>query len=85
MADVRTKRTYNLSRTTVDRVRELAERYGLARSQDAIVEVAVDRLYRDIQAEHEATLWAESKSDVDFQAEMRWLAAAYRDRETWPA
>jgi hypothetical protein len=85
MTDVRTKRTYNLSRATVARVRELSERYGVARSQDAIVEVAVERLYRDVQADAEAALWAESKSDLEFQDEVRTLAAAYRDRETWPA
>ena len=85
MADVRSKRTYNLSPTTVQRVRALTERYGIARSQDAIVELAVDRLFRDVQAEAEAALWAESKADVDFQAEVRSMAAAYRDRETWPA
>lgn len=85
MADVRMKRTYNLSPLTVLHVRELTERYGLARSQDAIVELAVDRLFQHVQAEAEAALWAESKSDVDFQAEIRALAAQYRDRETWPA
>jgi hypothetical protein len=85
MADVRTKRTYNLPATTVHRVRELVDRYGVARSQDAIVEVAIDRLYRDVQAAEEAAIWAESTSDVDFQTEMRALAAGYRDRDAWPA
>jgi len=85
VTDVRTKRTYNLSPVTLQRVRELAERYGVRRSQDAVVDLAVERLFRDVEAEAEARLWAESRSDVDFQAEVRQLASDYRDRESWPA
>jgi hypothetical protein len=45
----RTKRTYNLSSATVRRVREMAERYGVAPTQDAVVELAVDELERRLR------------------------------------
>jgi len=85
MAD-RTKRTYNLSPATVERVREMAERYGVARSQDAVIELAVDELERRLREERESEAWQEAASDPGFRAEVNELDAAYRsaDRETWP-
>jgi predicted kinase len=83
----RTKRTYNLAPATVRRVREMAERYGVAPSQDAVVELAVDELERRLREEREAAAWEEAAADADFQAEVADLDGAYRvaDRETWPA
>jgi predicted kinase len=79
----RTKRTYNLSSATVRRVREMAERYGVAPTQDAVVELAVDELERRLREEREATIWEAAASD----RALTELADAYRsaDRETWPA
>ena len=83
----RVKRTYNLEARTVRRVREMAERYGVASSQDAVIELAVDELGRRLRDEREATAWEEAASDPSFLSEVEDLEAAFRtaDRETWPA
>lgn len=80
----RVKRTYNLSEATVRRVRELAGEYGAARSQDAVVELAVDRLYAQLLEQQEAAQWASAAQDPEFRAEMSGLAADLRDTEAWP-
>lgn len=83
----RTKRTYNLSPATVRRVREMAEEYRVAPSQDAVIELAVDELARSIRDQREADEWERAASDPEFAGEANELQAAYRsaDRETWPA
>jgi predicted kinase len=83
----RVKRTYNLAPGTVHRVREMAERYGVAPSQDAVIELAVEELERRIREQREADAWEEAADDPQFQAEATELEAAYgaADRETWPA
>jgi hypothetical protein len=80
----RVKRTYNLSETTLRRVRELAGEYGAATSQDAVVELAVDRLYAQMREQQEAAAWSSAAQDPEFRAEMSALAAEMRDGETWP-
>ncbi len=86
MAD-RVKRTYNLAPSTVLRVREMAEKYQIAPSQDAVVELAVDELERRLRDEREAAIWEEAASDPGFRLEADEIEAAFRsaDRETWPA
>lgn len=83
----RVKRTYNLAPATVKRVREMSERYGVASSQDAVIELAVDELERRLRDEREAAAWGEAASDSAFVAEVDELDDIYRsaDRETWPA
>lgn len=83
----RVKRTYNLAPQTVRRVREMAERYGVAASQDAVIELAVDELERRLRDEREASAWDAAAADPAFGAEVAELDSAYRsaDRETWPA
>ena len=83
----RVKRTYNLAPATVRRVREMAERYHLATSQDAVVELAVDELGRRLLEAQEADAWAAAASDPLFVVEVEETEGAYRaaDRETWPA
>jgi hypothetical protein len=83
----RVKRTYNLSPATIRRVREMAERYRVAPSQDAVVELAVDELQRRLLEDTEAATWEAAASDPEFVAEAGELEAAFRtaDRETWPA
>jgi hypothetical protein len=83
----RIKRTYNLPARTVRSVREMAERYEVAGSQDAVVELAVDELERRLRETREADAWAEAAADAEFTVEADGVAAAYRtaDRETWPA
>jgi hypothetical protein len=80
----RVKRTYNLSEATLRRVRELAGEYGAARSQDAVVELAVDRLYSQIREQREANEWEAAAQDPEFRAEMSGLAVELRDEEAWP-
>jgi hypothetical protein len=86
MAD-RIKRTYNLAPSTVVRVREMAEKYAVAPSQDAVVELAVDELDRRLRDEREAAEWEAAASDPAFRGEAADVEGAYReaDRETWPA
>lgn len=81
------KRTYNLPPRTVSQVREMAERYGVAGSQDAVVELAVDELERRLRDELESAAWEAAAVDPLFRSEAEGLEGAYRsaDRETWPA
>ncbi|MGH2444965.1 MAG: hypothetical protein ACRDGD_02870 [Candidatus Limnocylindria bacterium] len=82
----RVKRTYNLAPGTVKRVREMAERYGVAPSQDAVIELAVDELERRLREQQETDAWERAAADPSFGAEVEELAGAYgsADRETWP-
>lgn len=68
------------------RVREMAERYGVAPTQDAVIELAVDELERHLRDEAEGETWGRATADPAFVAEADGLEA-YRtgDRETWPA
>jgi hypothetical protein len=81
------KRTYNLPPRTVNQVREMAERYGVAASQDGVVELAVNELARRLHDQLEADAWAAAAQDPAFRAEIEQLEADYRlaERETWPA
>lgn len=82
----RVKRTYNLAPRTVDRVREMAERYGVASSQDGVIELAVDELERRIREQRESHAWERAAEDPQFRSEAGDLELAYgaTDRETWP-
>jgi hypothetical protein len=80
----RTKRTYNLSVSTVRRVRELAESYGAAPTQDAVVELAVERLFHEARERAEAELWQRAASDPDFRAEADRLVLEFDADERWP-
>jgi hypothetical protein len=80
----RTKRTYNVSTGTIRQVRELAEEYGVANSQDAVVAIAVDRLYGDVTAAAEAERWAEAAADPAFHKEAAEIGRLYDEDDTWP-
>ena len=81
----RTKRTYRLSERAQARVREMAGAYGVGGSQDAVVELAVDRLYREVEAEAEAQRWAAAAADPTFKSEAIDLEHEFSGLETWPA
>lgn len=83
---LKTKRTYNLSRRTIETVQALVADRGVAPSQDALVELAVDELARHVREADEADAWAAAAVDPEFIAEAAELEAAYRtaDAETWP-
>ncbi len=82
---LKTKRTYNLSRRTIETVQTLAER-RIAPTQDALVELAVDELARHVREADEADAWSAAAADPEFTAEADDLEAAHRsaDAETWP-
>jgi hypothetical protein len=82
---LKTKRTYNLSRRTIETVQALADR-KVAPTQDALVELAVDELARHVREADEADAWAAAAADPAFAAEVDSLEAAYRDADpaTWP-
>jgi hypothetical protein len=80
------KRTYNLAPATVQRVRELSESYGVAPSQDAVIELAVDELDRRLRERRESDAWAVAAADPAFRSEAEEVEAAYApaDVESWP-
>lgn len=82
----RVKRTYNLAPATVRRVRELTDKYGVAASQDAVIELAVAELDRRLHDLREADAWAAAAGHPAFTAEADDIDAGYRssDAETWP-
>jgi len=82
----RVKRTYNLDARTVQAVRELSERYGAAPSQDAVVELAIDELRRQVRERQESDTWERAATDPAFLAESRAMEAEFRaaNLETWP-
>ena len=83
---LKTKRTYNLSRRTIETVQSLVIERGIAPTQDALVELAVDELARHVREVDEAEAWTAAASDREFTAESAELEAAYQtaDAETWP-
>jgi hypothetical protein len=82
---LKTKRTYNLSRRTIETVQALAER-KVAPTQDALVELAVDELARHVREADEAETWAAAAHDPEFSAEADELEAIFRDAAagSWP-
>ena len=83
----RVKRTYNLAPRTVHAVRELSDRYAVAPSQDAVVELAVDELRRQVQEREESEAWERAAVDPAFRNESQALEDTFRaaNLETWPA
>ena len=81
----RIKRTYNLDESTVRHVRELSSDYGVADSQDAVVELAIERLYQEALDRVESDRWAAAAADPAFVAEMREVAADLDNDDVWPA
>lgn len=81
----RVKRTYNLPATTVRRVRELADEYDSFRTQDRVVETAVERLYLELHTRAEEALWMEAAMDPAFRAEADAIAEVMGDGDAWPA
>jgi hypothetical protein len=80
----RIKRTYNLSPESVEQVRRLAGEAGLANSQDGIIELAIERLYREVRNRDEAAAWTSAAHDQAFQSEVRELDAVYGAAESSP-
>ena len=80
----RVKRTYNLAEATVRHVREMSAEYGVADSQDAVVELAVERLYHEATDKAEAERWTAAAADAEFQVEMRTIASELDEPDGWP-
>lgn len=49
-----------------------------------MVELAVDRLYREVEGAAEARGWAAAAEDPEFRAEMDQIAREFADAETRP-
>jgi hypothetical protein len=81
----KTKRTYNLSPEAVAHVRDLAARGDLAPSQDGVVEMAIEQLYREVQDREDAARWSMAACDEGFRREMHTLAAELDGPAEWPA
>jgi hypothetical protein len=83
---LKTKRTYNLSRRTIETVQALVNERQVAPTQDALVELAVDELARRVRDADEADAWGAAAADPAFTAEAAELEATYgtADAETWP-
>ena len=81
----KTKRTYNLSAEAIAQVRELVGRVGTTTSQDGVVELAIERLYRDVRDQKDAAAWARAAEDPEFRGEMEEIATAHRDLDSWPS
>lgn len=81
----RIKRTYNLDQATVRHVREMSAEYSVAGSQDAVVELAVERLYQEALDRVDGDLWMAAAADPTFVAEVREIAADLDGGESWPA
>jgi hypothetical protein len=79
--DTRTKQTYRLSERAQARVREMAGKFG--GSHDAVVELAIDRMYREVEAA--AQRWAAAAADPAFTSEATDLEREFSSLETWPA
>jgi hypothetical protein len=80
----RIKRTYNLDEATVRHVRELSAEYGVAGSQDGVIELAVERLYQEALDRIEADRWAAAAQDASFMAEMHEISADLDGEDKWP-
>ena len=81
----RTKRTYNLSADAVAHVRDLAARGDLATSQDGVVELAIDHLYREIRDRDDAAMWSRAAQDQAFRTEMRTIESQVGGPDEWPS
>jgi hypothetical protein len=66
-------------------VRRLAEEYGVADSQDAVVERAIRDLERRVRDAQDELLWKQAAQDTEFMAEMRELEAGFAsdDDRAW--
>lgn len=83
---VKVKRTYQLSRETVEAVRELVGEKHAAVSQDALVEAALRDYIRRRRDAEDAEAWAMAAGDPDLTGEAQNMEVEFRsaDRETWP-
>ena len=81
---MKTKRTYNLNADTVTRVKELVGRPYTATTQDGVVELAIERLSREIRDREEGEAWAAAASDPEFSTEMQSISTEMDDPEPWP-
>jgi hypothetical protein len=83
---VKQKRTYNIAPGTVRAVRELADEYHAAPTQDGVIELAVDELRRRIRDAEESAAWERAAADPAFRAEAEAVDTdlPVTNPETWP-
>jgi hypothetical protein len=83
--NTKTKRTYNLSATTVATVKYLVEERHVAPSQDALVDQAIREYARRLRDAADAALWSQAATDEEFQEEVRALDMGFTtdDQRAW--
>ena len=83
---MKVKRTYRLPLSTVDAVRDMVERRGIAATQDAVVEMAIEELVMALRLADEAEQFAAARGDDGLRDEADALEADFAplDRESWP-
>jgi hypothetical protein len=82
---IKVKRTYNLTAQAVAHVRDLAAKSEAGMTQDGVVELAIERLYRERREHDETAQWARASEDPAFIEDMKGVDRTYRDLESWPA
>jgi hypothetical protein len=82
---MKVKRTYNLSPAVVDTVKTLVDEKHAARTQDALIEAAVQLYARQLRDRDDAARWAEAATDASFQDELNRLLAECHaeDQAAW--
>ncbi len=63
---------------------DLTRRIGTPH-QDAVVDLAIDNLYREVREQREEELRAAASADGEFRAEVERIARELEAGETWPA
>jgi hypothetical protein len=53
--------------------------------QEGVVELAIERLYRERREHDETAQWARASEDPAFIEDMKGVDRTYRDLESWPA
>ena len=60
-------------------------RPDLPSTQDAVVELAIDDLYRAVHDRADAARWSDAAGSESFRGEMRMIASDLAAAEGWPA
>jgi predicted DNA-binding protein len=86
MAVTTSKVTYSLKPETVDRVQELAARWGVPKSE--VIRRAIEKLPQDLPAQEKVTTPLEAlewfrKHGISAEAAAKWNAEVLRERRAW--
>jgi hypothetical protein len=84
---MKVKRTYRLPIATVEAVRNMVELHGLALTQDAVVEMAIEDLAMAVRLADETKRFAAAREEDDLRVEADGIERDFAplDAESWPA